>query len=107
MLPSGTILSPDESGHLQYRFLDFNGDGTLNIVPQMTDENPSNLLARLNDGTRHYMAGLKIRDGSESRLVEFFARGDERRRSAGWVGLRSLRSLRSTQPAKTGRTLGR
>ena len=95
--------SPDELWQLEHRFLDFNGDGTLDIVPQMTDENPSNVLAWLNDGTGHFVAlkttmfpdsddavgifaaGLKIRDGSGFRVVEFFGKGDELQGSAAFV----------------------
>ena len=95
--------SPDELWHLEHRLLDFNGDGTVDIVPQMTSENPGNVLAWLNDGTGHYVAlkttmfpdsadavgifaaGLKLRNASVFRVMEFFGTGDELSGSAAFV----------------------
>ena len=52
--------SPDEGWHVEHKFLDFNGDGTIDIVPnEYHPERPSggsNVLAWLNDGTGHYVA---------------------------------------------------
>ena len=51
-----------ESWHLGHRFFDFNGDGTVDIVPQVFDvDDGENVLAWLNDGTGRY-AVLKSTD---------------------------------------------
>ena len=71
-------------------FLDFNGDGTTDIVPQRYDTEGGNVLAWLNDGSGHYVAlkttmfrdpdplyslayGVKVREGSEFKSVNFFS----------------------------------
>ncbi len=49
--------SAGEGWHWQHRFFDFNGDGTVDIVPQDFDvDHGMNVLAWLNDGTGHYTA---------------------------------------------------
>ena len=47
--------SPTEDWRNQVVFLDFNGDGTEDIVPQGYSPNAPNVLAWLNDGTGHYV----------------------------------------------------
>ncbi len=76
-----------QPGHL---FFDFNGDGTVDIVPQ--DAAEPNVLAWLNDGTGHYAAlrsaefdnveallrfawGVVVRVGNSFKHVEFFGDG--------------------------------
>ena len=80
-----------ESWHVAHVFLDFNADGTLDIVPQGYDTDGSNVVAWLNDGTGHYVAlrstlfpeaqadallrfaaGVKVREGSAFKSLEFF-----------------------------------
>ena len=47
--------SAGEGWHWQHLFFDFNGDGTVDIVPQDFDvDHGTNVLAWLNDGTGHY-----------------------------------------------------
>lgn len=49
--------SAGEGWHWQHLFFDFNGDGTVDIVPQDFDvDHGTNVLAWLNDGTGHYAA---------------------------------------------------
>lgn len=49
--------SPREGWHFEHRFFDFNGDGTVDIVPQYFDVvHGANVLAWLNDGTGHFAA---------------------------------------------------
>lgn len=86
--------SPHETWHPGYRFLDFNGDGTVDIVPEGFSSEPSNVLAWLNDGTGHYVAlkstlftdtdavntlswGVKVREGSGFKTLNFFPVQDE------------------------------
>ena len=45
--------SASEDWHWEHRFLDFNGDGTVDIAPQLYLGGP-NVMAWLNDGTGHY-----------------------------------------------------
>ena len=45
--------SATEDWHWEHRFLDFNGDGTVDIAPQLYLGGP-NVMAWLNDGTGHY-----------------------------------------------------
>ena len=92
--------SPDEFAHAGHRFLDFNNDGTLDIVPELYDT--PNILAWLNDGTGHYVAlrstlfndadalkqfaeGLRIRDGAEFKSVTLFGDGEVISADAGVV----------------------
>ena len=82
--------SQTESWHETHVFLDFNGDGTLDIVPQRYSTDGDNVLAWLNDGSGHYVAlkttlyrdaeplfrfakGVKVREGSGFKSVEFFS----------------------------------
>ncbi|MYF68653.1 MAG: VCBS repeat-containing protein [Proteobacteria bacterium] len=82
--------SQTELWHTEVVFLDFNGDGTQDIVPQRYNPNGDNVLAWLNDGTGHYVAlkstfflesealwrfawGVKIREGFQFKSVEFFS----------------------------------
>ena len=84
-----TAWSLTESWHQEYRFFDFNHDGTVDIVPQRYDPVGANILAWLNDGTGHYVPlrttlfgdnkalfrfawGVKVRVGSEFKALEFF-----------------------------------
>ncbi len=94
--------SPHEDWHVEHRFLDFNGDGTLDIVPQEYAYDNGNVLAWLNDGTGHYLAlmttmfsdaealfrltwGVKVRDGERFKSVEFFTVDDSLSANAGVV----------------------
>ena len=47
-----------EANHHEHLFFDFNGDGTVDIVPQLywNNDDRANVLAWLNDGTGHYVA---------------------------------------------------
>ena len=65
--------SPAEGAHTEHRVFDFNGDGTLDIVPQRFAEG-SNVLAWLNDGTGHY-AALKTTAFDNTEAVRRFAPG--------------------------------
>lgn len=82
--------SQTELWHTEVVFLDFNGDGTVDIVPQRYNPNGENVLAWLNDGTGHFVAlkstlflepqalwrlatGVKVREGSGFKSVEFFS----------------------------------
>ena len=92
--------SPDGLFHVRHRFVDFNRDGTLDIVPELYDI--PNILAWLNDGTGHYVAlrstlftdtdalnqfawGLRIREGSDFKSVTFFGDGEVISADAGVV----------------------
>ncbi len=87
-----TAWSPSESWHQEYRFFDFNHDGTVDIVPMFYDSAGDNILAWLNDGTGHYVAlkttqfrntealkrfawGVKVRVGSAFKSLEFYSDG--------------------------------
>ena len=80
--------SPTEQWHWRYRLLDFNGDGTLDLVPERNVTYQGNVLAWLNDGTGHYVAlsshmfpgadaldwfgsGVNVRVGSQFKTVDF------------------------------------
>ena len=54
----GASARAAEAWHYEHVFFDFNGDGTVDIVPQQywDGENRANVLAWLNDGTGHYVA---------------------------------------------------
>ena len=82
--------SETELWHTEVVFLDFNGDGTMDIVPQRYNPNGDNVLAWLNDGTGHFVTlkstlfrepealwrfatGMKVREGSGFKSVEFFS----------------------------------
>ena len=82
--------SQTEAWHATHVFLDFNGDGTMDIVPQRYTTDGDNVLAWLNDGSGHYVAlkttlfrdpdplfrfahGVKVREGSGFKSVEFFS----------------------------------
>lgn len=77
---------------MEYRFLDFNGDGTVDIVPQGYSNADPNVIAWLNDGTGHYVSlnttmfgdedalyqfaeGVKVREGSGFKSLTFFGDG--------------------------------
>ena len=88
--------STTEEWHTEVVFVDFNADGTEDIVPQRYNPNADNVLAWLNDGTGHYVPlrttlyanadaplfrfaeGVIVRDGSGFKSMEFFT-GDEPR----------------------------
>ena len=89
--------SAGESWHVEHRFLDFNGDGTVDIAPQWFGVDSGNVLAWLNDGTGRYAVlkttafddadalgrfayGVIVRGGRSFKYLEFhsdatFARG--------------------------------
>ncbi|MDE2692346.1 MAG: hypothetical protein OXI49_17770 [Acidobacteriota bacterium] len=50
-----------ETWHVEHRFFDLNGDGTIDIVPHLLLDHGENVLAWLNDGTGRY-AALKLSD---------------------------------------------
>ena len=81
-----------EGWHVEHRFIDFNHDGAVDIVPQFYDHEGSNVVAWLNDGTGHYVAlqitefsdmaalyclaqGAKVRVGDDWKSMEFFGDG--------------------------------
>ena len=91
-----------------YQLLDFNGDGTVDIVPESYAREPSNVVAWLNDGTGHYVAlkstmftnsdtlhfsdalnyfayGVKVRVGSQFKAVNLLGDGTMLRVNAGVV----------------------
>ena len=86
--------STTEEWHNEVVFVDFNADGTEDIVPQRYNPNAANVLAWLNDGTGHYVPlrttlyanagaplfrfakGVIVRDGSGFKSMEFTS--DER-----------------------------
>ncbi len=91
-----------EAWHPEHRFLDFNADGTLDIVPQNFSYDNGNILAWLNDGTGHYVAlktsmfsdsealyrltwGVKVREGDAFKSIEFFKVDDGLGANAGVV----------------------
>ena len=74
--------SPHEDWHVEHRFLDFNGDGTLDIVPQQYAYENGNVLAWLNDGTGHYVA-LKPTMFSDSEALFRLTWGGEGTRGRG------------------------
>ena len=64
-----------EGWHVEYRFFDFNGDGTVDIVPHLYDVfHGANVLAWLNDGTGRY-AALKTTEFDEMGALERFGQG--------------------------------
>ena len=86
--------SQTESWQVSHVFLDFNGDGTVDIVPQGYNPREDNVLAWLNDGSGHYVAlkttlfrdpeplfrfanGVAVGEGSEFKSVEFFSDDSE------------------------------
>ncbi len=66
--------SPGEGWHVEHRFLDFNGDGTIDIVPYQRFDALRNILAWLNDGTGRY-AALKSTEFEDTEAVYRFAHG--------------------------------
>ena len=69
--------SPEESWHGGgHHFFDFNGDGTVDIVPQDydVDYGRTNVLAWLNDGTGHYTA-LSTTEFDDIEALQRFAYG--------------------------------
>ena len=102
--------SADEPWPVEYRFLDFNQDGTIDIVPQLYPASVPNVVAWLNDGTGHYVAlkpmmfgdetalqqfaeGLKVREGSEFRALTFFGDGQVMAIDTGVVATDALITL--------------
>ena len=90
-----------ESWHWEHRFLDFNGDGTVDIAPQWYGVGP-NVMAWLNDGTGHYAAlkntefndidatlpfahGVAVRAAGGFKYVEFLGDGTHLEANAGIV----------------------
>ena len=82
-----------ENWQPEHRFLDFNFDGNVDIVPQDYSSEGSNVVAWLNDGTGHYVAlkttefnndsalirlawGVKVRVGAAWKSLEFFGDGN-------------------------------
>ena len=66
-----------EGWHVEHRFFDFNGDGTVDILPQGVSVNQgarANVLAWLNEGTGYY-AVLKSTEFENTGAVFRFARG--------------------------------
>ena len=57
-----------EPWHVEHRFFDFNGDGTIDIVPHLLLDVRENVLAWLNDGTGRY-AALKLSDFGDTEDV--------------------------------------
>ena len=57
-----------EPWHVEHRFFDFNGDGTIDIVPHLLLDPRENVLAWLNDGTGRY-AALKLSDFGDTEDV--------------------------------------
>lgn len=96
--------SAAETSHDRHRFFDFNGDGTVDIVPQLywaPDESP-NVMAWLNDGTGRYVAlktsefedayalgafrtGMTIQAGGELKRVQFWFDGTTLEANAAFV----------------------
>lgn len=74
--------SATESWHWQHRFLDFNGDGTVDIAPQWYGEGP-NVMAWLNDGTGRF-AVLKNTEFSDTNATLPFAHGVAVRAAGGF-----------------------
>ena len=74
--------STTESWHWQHRFLDFNGDGTVDIAPQWYGVGP-NVMAWLNDGTGHY-AVLKNTEFDDIDATLPFAHGAAVRTAGGF-----------------------
>lgn len=74
--------SATESWHWEHRFLDFNGDGTVDIAPQWYGVGP-NVMAWLNDGTGHY-AVLKNTEFNDSDATLPFAHGVALRTAGGF-----------------------
>ena len=67
--------SSEESQHGGgHHFFDFNGDGTVDIVPQDYDDWRTNVLAWLNDGTGHYTA-LSTTEFDDIEALQRFAYG--------------------------------
>ena len=83
--------SAGEPWHVRHRFFDFNGDGAVDIAPQLYAEG-ANVLAWLNDGTgryavlrtgefsntdalRQFALGLTIQAGGRFKYMHFFGDG--------------------------------
>ena len=95
--------SAGEGWHVQHRFFDSNGDGTVDIVPQDFDvDHGTNVLAWLNDGTGHYTAlrttafddkealgrfasGVRVRAGGKFKYLDFHGDGSRLTAHAGVV----------------------
>ncbi len=70
-----TAWALGEGWHVGHRFFDFNGDGTVDIVPHRYDVfNGANVLAWLNDGTGRY-AALKTTEFDNMGALERFGQG--------------------------------
>ena len=110
--------SSTEEWHDGAVFLDFNGDGTEDIVPQGYAPNADNVLAWLNDGTGHYVAlkttlyandtdagrwlfnfaaGVIVREGAGFRTLQFHSPDEGVRRTivanAAWVAANPVITL--------------
>ncbi|MCY3965790.1 MAG: VCBS repeat-containing protein [Acidobacteria bacterium] len=68
--------SAREAAHTAYRFLDFNRDGAVDIVPQLfwSGDGSPNVLAWLNDGTGHYVP-LKTTEFDDADALALFELG--------------------------------
>ena len=67
--------SAGEGWHVEHRFFDFNGDGTVDIAPQQFDvDDGANVLAWLNDGTGRY-AALKTTEFDDAEALGRFGYG--------------------------------
>ena len=69
-----TAYSAEESWQLHIREFDFNGDGTLDLVPEGYQVGSGNILAWLNDGTGHY-ATLRTTDIANADAITRLALG--------------------------------
>jgi len=81
-----TAFSAEESWQLHIREFDFNGDGTLDLVPEGYQVGSGNILAWLNDGTGHY-ATLRTTDIANTDAVTRLAFGTYVRAGASFKAL--------------------
>ena len=71
---------------MEHRLIDFNHDGTVDIVPQSYPDEGSNVVAWLNDGTGHYVA-LKTTEFSDTEALKRLAWGVKVRAGPAWKSL--------------------
>ena len=72
--PGRSAWSAGEGWHVEHRFFDFNGDGTVDIAPQQFDvDDGANVLAWLNNGTGRY-AALKTTEFDDTEAVRHAVR---------------------------------